>query len=100
MDFKLSLEEQFKRSNKSNFATKDNYAASRGEYLNGIIMANYLGYQFIDAANVICLMKMENSIQKRLMKYVQKARCYRMLYFAFYGAMPNGKVKTFSKRWF
>ena len=29
------------------------YAASRGEYLNGIIMANYLGYEFIDAATVI-----------------------------------------------
>ena len=29
------------------------YAASRGEYLNGIIMANYLGFEFIDAAEVI-----------------------------------------------
>ena len=29
------------------------YAASRGEYLNGIIMANYLGYEFVDAAEVI-----------------------------------------------
>ena len=30
------------------------YAASRGEYLNGILMAEYLGYTFIDAASVIC----------------------------------------------
>ena len=30
-----------------------NYAASRGEYLNGIIMAHYLGFDFIDAAEVI-----------------------------------------------
>ena len=29
------------------------YAASRGEYLNGKIMANYLGFEFIDAAEVI-----------------------------------------------
>ena len=29
------------------------YAASRGEYLNGIIMADYLGFAFIDAAKVI-----------------------------------------------
>lgn len=29
------------------------YAASRGEYLNGIVMANYLGYEFIDAAEVV-----------------------------------------------
>ena len=33
-------------------AGKD-YAASRGEYLNGIVMANYLGYEFVDAAEVI-----------------------------------------------
>ena len=30
-----------------------NYAASRGEYLNGIIMANYLGYEFVDPAEAI-----------------------------------------------
>ena len=38
--------------NFKNKAGKD-YAASRGEYLNGIIMAQYLGYEFIDAAEVI-----------------------------------------------
>ena len=35
-----------------NNAGKD-FSASRGEYLNGIILANYLGYDFIDAADVI-----------------------------------------------
>ena len=29
------------------------YAASRGEYLNGIVLANYLGFEFIDASEVI-----------------------------------------------
>lgn len=29
------------------------YAASRGEYLNGKVMAAYLGYEFVDAAEVI-----------------------------------------------
>ena len=29
------------------------YAASRGEFLNGMVLANYLGYNFIDAADVI-----------------------------------------------
>ena len=29
------------------------YAASRGEYLNGIILASFLGYEFFDAADVI-----------------------------------------------
>ena len=50
----LSLEEEFKVI-KEQFKAKagSDYAASRGEYLNGIIMANYLGYEFIDSATVI-----------------------------------------------
>ena len=48
------MDEQFEEIAK-NFQNKagENYAASRGEYLNGIIMANYLGYEFVDAAEVI-----------------------------------------------
>lgn len=54
LSLKLSLEEQFQEIEK-NFHDKagSNYAASRGEYLNGIIIAEYLGYEFIDAASVI-----------------------------------------------
>ena len=29
------------------------FAASRGEYLNGVLLANYLGWDFIDAADVV-----------------------------------------------
>ena len=54
LNLKLSLEEEFKKISE-NFKNKAgvDYAASRGEYLNGIIMANYLGYEFVDAAEVI-----------------------------------------------
>ena len=40
---------------KENFKTQigRDYAASRGEYLNGKVMAAYLGYEFVDAAEVI-----------------------------------------------
>ena len=50
----LSLEKEFEiiRDNFAKKAGRD-YAASRGEYLNGIIMANYLGYEFIDAAEEV-----------------------------------------------
>ena len=50
LNLKLSLEEEFKKISE-NFKNKAgvDYAASRGEYLNGIIMANYLGYEFVDA---------------------------------------------------
>ena len=45
LDLKLSLDEEFKTI-RTNFSKKigRDYAASRGEYLNGIIMAAYLGY--------------------------------------------------------
>ena len=51
---KISLEEEFKIIEK-NFKAKagSDYAASRGEYLNGIVMAAYLGFEFVDAADVI-----------------------------------------------
>ena len=54
LGLKISLDEEFKKISE-NFKAKagSDYAASRGEYLNGIIMANYLGYEFIDSATVI-----------------------------------------------
>ena len=54
LELDLSLDEEFAVIEK-NFQEKagSNYAASRGEYLNGIIMANYLGFEFVDAAEVV-----------------------------------------------
>ena len=58
LGLKLSLKENFETIRK-NFEAKagEDYAASRGEYLNGIVMANYLGYEFVDAATVVCFDK-------------------------------------------
>lgn len=54
LNLELSLDHEFDMI-RENFGKKigRDYAASRGEYLNGIIMANYLGFCFIDAAEVI-----------------------------------------------
>ena len=76
-----------------------NYAASRGEYLNGIIMAHYLGFDFIDAAEVIFFdengefdsEKTNNILSMRL------AKTEHAVIPGFYGAMPNGTIKTFSR---
>ena len=50
----LSLEEDFNiiEEKFKNHAGEE-YAASRGEYLNGKIMADYLGYEFVDSAKII-----------------------------------------------
>lgn len=96
----LSLEEEFEKI-RDNFAAKagKDYAASRGEYLNSIIMANYLGYTFVDAADVICFDEDGNFDSEKTDKVLSArlSKEERAVIPGFYGAMPDGKVKTFSR---
>ena len=100
LGLKLSLKEQFETIRK-NFEAKagTDYAASRGEYLNGIIMANYLGYEFIDAASVICFDANGEFDGEKTNKVMgdRLANVESAVIPGFYGAMPNGAVKTFSR---
>ena len=100
LNLKLSLKEEFGII-EQNFKLKagSDYAASRGEYLNGHIMAAYLGYEFIDAAEVIFFHsdgsfnaeKTDSILSKRLEKTP------RAVIPGFYGAKKSGEVKTFSR---
>ena len=100
LHLELSLEEEFKTIEK-NFKAKAgrDYAASRGEYLNGIIMADYLGYEFIDSAEVI-FFKENGEFDADLTDEVLSARleeCPNAVVPGFYGAYADGRVKTFSR---
>lgn len=100
LHLKLSLEEEFKTIHE-NFSKKigRDYAASRGEYLNGIIMANYLECEFVDAAEVI-FFKENGQFDSKKTNQVLAQRlngCERAVIPGFYGSLPNGKVKTFSR---
>ena len=96
----LSLDNEFKTI-EENFAKKagKDYAASRGEYLNGIIMANYLGYEFIDAATVIFFDEEGNFNGEKTNEVLGErlANVERAVIPGFYGAMEDGTVKTFSR---
>ena len=96
----LSLDDEF-RTIRENFSKKigRDYAASRGEYLNGIIMAAYLGYEFIDAAEVILFDAAGNFDAEKTDKLLSKrlAKTERAVIPGFYGSMPGGKIKTFSR---
>lgn len=100
LGLKLSLEEEFKTIEK-NFVEKagKEYAASRGEYLNGLIMADYLGYNFIDSAEVIFFDAEGNfdadKTQKVLSERLQREN--RAVIPGFYGAGSDGSVRTFSR---
>ncbi len=75
------------------------FAASRGEHLNGKIMANYLGYEFIDPFDVI-FFNSEGALNsyktyKVLAERLQNAP--NAVIPGFYGCGKDGKVKTFSR---
>ncbi len=96
----LSLDEEFKLI-RTNFCKKigRDYAASRGEYLNALLMANYLDFEFIDAAEVIFFDEAGNlDVEKT--NQILAARLdetERAVIPGFYGSMPDGKIKTFSR---
>lgn len=100
LNLDLSLDDEFAKISE-NFKKKagKDYAASRGEYLNGIIMAKYLGFTFVDAAEVIVFD--ENGIfaseetNERLKKRFEN--CENAVVPGFYGAYRDGRVKTFSR---
>ena len=96
----LSLDGEFEciAENFRNLAGTD-YAASRGEYLNGIIMSHYLGYEFIDAAEVIVFHE-DGSFDADTTNEKLSARlsqCKNAVIPGFYGADLDGTVKTFSR---
>ena len=71
LNLDLSLEEEFRQIEADFKAHAGNeYAASRGEFLNGKVMAAYLGYEFIDSATVIRLTKTEISMPIRLTNFL------------------------------
>ena len=81
-----------------NHAGRD-YAASRGEYLNGIILAKLLGYHFLDPARVIRFAE-DGSFDAELTNQMlgeKLSQHKRAVIPGFYGSMPNGTVKTFSR---
>lgn len=100
LSLELSLDEDFKVI-KENFSKKigRDYAASRGEYLNGKIMAAYLGIEFIDAAEIIFFDEEGNFDDKKTDEAVAKRleNLERAVIPGFYGSGPDGKIRTFSR---
>ena len=75
------------------------FAASRGEYLNGILLADFLGYEFIDSAELIKFNSYGridlDETEKKFKELVTDDKGYVIP--GFYGSMPNGDIKTFSR---
>ena len=100
LQLNISLKDQFEVITE-NFKSKagENYAASRGEYLNGIVMAAYLGYEFVDSAEVIRF-KDNGEFDSEVTNQILSERLAKMEHAVipgFYGAFADGRVKTFSR---
>ena len=100
LSLELSLDSEFEQiaADFSAHAGKE-YAASRGEFLNGKVMAAYLGYEFVDAAEVIRFDKNGVLEAEKTNKLLGKrlAKCEKAVIPGFYGAEDGGKVRTFSR---
>ncbi len=75
------------------------YAASRGEYLNGILMAAYLGIEFIDAADVVFFDENGNFLSEETNRELEErlAHTERAVIPGFYGSAKDGSIRTFSR---
>ena len=98
LDFDISGELEYVKNAMLHSAGRD-YAASRGEYLNGLILSKYLGYSFIDAENVIFFKENGAFDEEKTNKVLAEelTQYERAVIPGFYGVMPNGTIKTFSR---
>ena len=98
LDFDISGELEYVKNAMMHRSGRD-FAASRGEYLNSLILAKYLKFDFIDAENVIFFKdngtldeeKTNEAMREELMQH------RNAVVPGFYGVMPNGTIKTFSR---
>lgn len=90
------LEELKQRLNKT---ISTDYLVSRGEYLTAKLMAEYLGFPFLDAKDIIIFRyngKIDfDATRLRLKEYMQKHDRFVMP--GFYGALPDGTIKIMSR---
>ncbi|MCR5717803.1 MAG: aspartate kinase [Oscillospiraceae bacterium] len=99
LELDLSLDAQFEQIRQNLAHAGREYAASRGEYLNGIVIASYLGYTFIDAADVIVFSD-EGVMQRKETVHKLRERLADVenaVIPGFYGKSFSGVVRTFSR---
>ena len=98
LNFDLGGEYEYIKNAVLHSAGRD-FAASRGEYLNGLILAKYLGFDFIDAENVIYFKDNGTFDEEKtndMLSMELKDHKYAVIP-GFYGTSPNGHIVTFSR---
>ncbi len=76
----------------------EDYLASRGEYLSGLLLADYLGFDFYDAAELVSFHADGTYDDETTQKWTQKlAETQNVVVPGFYGRKRDGSIKTFSR---
>ena len=95
-DIELALEE-IKASLATDSLSVDDLV-SRGEYLTAQLMSDYLGYEFVDAKDVIIFCANgELDLSRSRKKLLSKVGDRKVVIPGFYGAYPTGKLKLFGR---
>ena len=96
----LDLSEPFAEISARLRATPErDYAASRGEYLSALLMADYLGVPMVDAAGCILFDERGSFLPERTYRALsaQLKEIPRAVIPGFYGSLPGGGIHTFSR---
>ncbi|MBQ3281307.1 MAG: homoserine O-succinyltransferase [Eubacterium sp.] len=96
----IDLDSEFKAIKGKYIGTHNrDFLVSRGEYLNARILASYLGYDFIDAASVICFneyAEFEKEATNEKLREELKKHDHAVIP-GFYGINPYGLEVTFPR---
>lgn len=96
IDIAAEIDDTFAHVSKK---TSVDFIASRGEYFNARLMAEYLGFKFVDATEWMCF-KYDGSVDhaKSARKLKEIVDAYEHIVTpGFYGVLPNNEVKVFSR---
>ena len=100
LGLKCDLESEFARLRaKLNQDISVDYLVSRGEYLTALLMSEYLGYEFLDAADCV-FFSYDGQIDYEQTYSAIAARAVKHPRFVmpgFYGALPNGRIKVMTR---
>ena len=100
LGIQLDLESEFSalKSGLDRKMVSQDELASRGEYFSAKLMAAFLGFQFVDAADWIRF-KFDGSVDQDATYALLKDRYKGMgiVIPGFYGMMPDGKIRTFTR---
>lgn len=96
----VGLKEEFEEIRKNLEAgSSADYIASRGEHLNAMLIAAYLGFDFVDSSRIIRFDEkgrfMEDLTNKEIAEELKKHK--KAVIPGFYGARVDGTIKTFSR---